>query len=179
MSVFTPMTWKTYAVMSGAGVLATWFAAATPSSIPVNVAPAQPRAAAGVAAAASDIEQQAAHLQARLQQEAFYREPDRNLFRFGERRAARPARVQPIALPPAPSQPVAPPPPPLRLAGIAEDQDGTAMVRTAILSTPSGVVLAKVGDEVLGRFRLSKIDEDAAELVELSDGTLVRLALKR
>jgi hypothetical protein len=175
MSVISAMTWKYYAAMSGAGVLA-WLAAAPPSAMPGRVTPAQPSEAVGVTAAASDIEQQASRLQARLRSEALYREPGRNLFRFaGRDRASQQAASAAVETPDVPTVPVAPPPPPLKLSGMAVDGD----VRTAILSTPAGIVLARVGDEVVGRYRLSVVEEDAVELITIADGTSFRLTLAR
>jgi hypothetical protein len=176
--MFPAMTWKSYALMSGAGVLSMWFVAAPPSRMPNRLTPAQPRQAAGAAAAASDIEEQANRLQARLQQEALYREPGRNLFRFTPKPAARPAEPTEPSLITAPALPTAPPPLPMRLAGVAVDQNGDATVRTAILSTFSGVVLARPGDEVLDRFRVTAVEDEAVDLVTLADGTPVRLTLK-
>jgi hypothetical protein len=177
MSVISPMTWKSYAVVSGAGVLSMWFATSHPSPMPGNRTPAQPRAAAGAAAAAPDIEEQAARLQARLQQEAYYRAPSRNLFRFAERPVP-PPLVLPIPEVEAPQIAPAPPPLPLKLAGIASDQGAAGLVHTAILSTPAGVVFARAGDEVLGQFRVVKVEDNAVELVKISDGVVVRLSLR-
>jgi hypothetical protein len=179
MSVFPAMTWKSYALVSGAGVLSMWVVSAPPSRMPGRVTPAQPRVAAGAAAAASDIEQQADRLQARLQQEALYRQPGRNLFRFAPKAVGPAAPTMPEASVAAvPDPPTAPPPLPMRLAGVAVDQNGDATVRTAILSTFSGVVLARPGDEVLDRFRVTAVEEEAVDLVTLADGTPVRLTLK-
>jgi hypothetical protein len=178
--MFPAMTWKSYALVSGAGVLSMWIVAAPPSRLPGRVTPAQPREATGAAAAASDIEEQANRLQARLRQEALYREPGRNLFRFAPKPAARPADSASTE-PPAVSLPTLPPAPPqlpMRLAGVAVDQDGGATVRTAILSTFSGVVLARSGDEVLDRFRVTAVEEEAVDLITIADGTPVRLTLK-
>ncbi|HEY6363005.1 MAG TPA: hypothetical protein VIX63_17990 [Vicinamibacterales bacterium] len=174
------MTWKTYALMSGAGVLSMWFVA-QPSTMPGGVRPAQPREAAGAPAAASDIEEQANRLQARLQQEALYREPGRNLFRFAPKPAPQSTPAPAVEIPSLPvvEQPPAPPPLPMRLAGVATDQNGDETTRTAILSTFSGVILARPGDEVLGRFRVTAIEEEAVELVTIPDGTPVRLTLKK
>lgn len=169
------MNWKTYTL--GVGTMAALFAAAQPSRMPAGVQPEQPREAAGVAAAASEIEEQAARLQARLQHEALYREPARNLFRFADRRAAAAASPERTAVEAAPPATPPPPPFPVRLAGIAVDQENGAAVHTAILSTPNGVVLARAGDEVLGQFRVSRIDDDAVELVSTS-GDAVRLSLR-
>jgi len=174
------MTWKSYIVMSGAGVLSMWFVASLPSRMPGSVPPPQPREAAAAAAAASEIEEQANRLQARLQQEALYREPGRNLFRFSPKRAPQATSSEVVAIPPLPElEPTSPPPLPLRLAGIAADQEGTEIVRTAILSSFSGVILARPGDDVLGRFRVTAVEDEAVELVTLSDGTPVRLTLKK
>jgi hypothetical protein len=183
MNMFVRMTWKTYALMSGVTVFSMWFAAGQPSTVPGGVTPAQPRQAAGAAAAVSDIEEQANRLQARLQHEAYYHEPGRNLFRFGSKPAApRPAPQAAVEPPPAPvvePPPAAPPPLPMRLAGVATDQNGDVTTRTAVLSTFSGVILARPGDEVLGRFRVTAVEEDAVELVTIPDGMPVRLTLKK
>jgi hypothetical protein len=179
MGMIFSMTWKSYALVSGAGALSMWMATAPPSHIPGSVTPEQPRAAAGAVTAGSDIEEQANRLQDRLQQEARYREPGRNLFRFAPKPAVRPAEpasAQPPVLP-VPELPTAPPPLPIRLAGVATDQDGDTTVRTAILSTFSGVVLARPGDHVLDRFRVTDVEEDAVDLVTIADGTPVRLTL--
>ena len=148
--------------------------------MPGRVTPAQPRVAVGAAAAASDIEEQANRLQARLQQEALYREPGRNLFRFAPKAVARPAAptMPESSVATVVEPPTAPPPLPMRLAGVAVDRNGDATVRTAILSTFSGVVLARPGDEVLDRFRVTAVEEEAVDLVTLADGTPVRLTLK-
>ena len=180
MSMTLPMTWKSYALVSGAGVISMWFAAALPSRMPGSVPPVQPREASGAAVAASEIEEQANRLQARLQQEALYREPGRNLFRFAPKPAVRPAPPVEAELAPLPQpeMPAAPPPLPMKLAGVAADQTESGIVRTAILSTFAGVVLARPGDEVLDRFRVTEVHEDAVDLVTIADGTPVTLKLK-
>ena len=64
----------------------------------------------------------------------------------------------------------------LTLIGIAED----GATRTAIISAPDQLFLAKEGDEVIGagtRYRVRKIAADSAELVA-ADETILRLALK-
>jgi hypothetical protein len=178
MSMILPMTWKSYALVSGAGVLSMWFVATPPSRLPGRGVPSR----AGEAArppAASDIVQQADRLQARLRQEAQYREPGRNLFRFAPRPAAPPAATANVDAPPAAVElPTTPPPLPMRLAGIAVDEHGSDTVRTAILSTFSGVVLARSGDEVLDRFRVTDVEDEAVNLITIADGTAVRLTLK-
>jgi hypothetical protein len=169
------MNWKSYSVVSGAGLLATWLATSQPR-VPGNVTPEQPREAAAAVAAASDIERQAERLQARLQNHARYREPARNLFRFSDRGPARVSAAPPAEASIAPLPEPAPVVPalPLKLTGIAMDGE----TRTAILSTPAGVVLAREGEDLLERFRVSKVEEDAVEIVTISDGVMTRLALR-
>jgi hypothetical protein len=48
--------------------------------------------------------------------------------------------------------------------------------RTAILSSPSGVLLVHEGDPVLGDYRVSRIEAEAVELVK-TDGSILRLTL--
>jgi hypothetical protein len=180
------MTWKSTAVVSGAGLLSMWFAASPPAPSVSTTSPATTQPAATAGTTGSDIEQEAERLQARVRRETEYREPSRNLFRFGPRLVQRPAATAapsaaapstdttPEFIPPAP-----PPPPPVSLSGVATDQAGDRTVRTAILSSPSGVLLVHEGDDVLGQFRVERIGEDAVDLTRLSDGSPLRLALKR
>ncbi len=177
--MISPMTWKSYALVSGAGVLSMWFVATPPARLPGRALPAQARGAASPQAA-SDIVEQADRLQARLRQEALYRQPGRNLFRFTPKPTARSAEPAGVEAPAAPAvqPPTTPPPLPMRLAGIAVDENGSETVRTAILSTFSGVVLVRPGDEVLDRFRVTAVEDEAVDLVTLADGTAVRLTLK-
>lgn len=175
------MNWKATTVVSGATLLAGWLASAPPSS---TTAAATTSATPGpqAAAAASDIGQLAARLQTQTRQAADYGSPERNLFRFGQSVPVRSAASQPgtsvAPAPPVEILPQAPPPPPVTLAGVASDPDGTRTVRTAILSSPAGVLLVHEGDEVLGQYRVGAIGEDAVELTRLSDGTAFRITLK-
>jgi hypothetical protein len=187
------MTWKSYAAMSGATVLAGWLASTEPSNAPADVsgrASSGPRVARGSqtpvtsAAAASsptDIELQAMRLQARLRTERDYSQPVRDPFRFAPRRApAPPAQAErPVAdvLPPLPVN-LGPPAPQISLSGIAEDQVDGRAVRSAILSTPAGVLIVREGDEILGGYRVGRIESEAVELVPSGGGPATRLALK-
>lgn len=176
------MTWKTYAAVSGATVLAGWMASSQPSNAPAPSASVQRRSAASTAptAAGADIEEQAARLQARLRQDTTYREPARNPFRFGAGEVTGSAPSPRSEAPPPVETivPALPPPPPIRLAGIAEDRAGDRVERTAVLSSPSGVLLVHEGDTVLGQYRVARIDADAVELMTLSDSTSIRLTLR-
>jgi hypothetical protein len=101
----------------------------------------------------------------------------RNLFRFSESsRAPVPA---PVSLPQtAATVPDAPPPPPLTLIGIAEDGEANGPVRTAILTALGQLYFAAEGASVATRYRVATISADAVELVDVSDGTRLQLALK-
>jgi hypothetical protein len=177
------MSWKSYVAVSGATVLAGWLASAPPSNAPEDAAsvPARrPDASGGTAA--SDIEREAERLQVRVEREVTYVEPQRNPFRFGGRRMEPaggdvPDPVRPEPQPAMPLAVVPPPPPPLSLSGIAEDQKGDRLERTAILSSPSGVLLLREGDTVLGDYRVARVESEAVELVK-TDGTTFRLTLK-
>ena len=176
------MSWKSYAAVSGATVLAGWLASAPPSNAPGRTAPAaRPPAARDVRS--SDIEREAQRLQARVQRDVEYTQPQRNPFRFG---LARPDVNRGGDLPNPASAPVPPPvevpivapPPPLKLSGIAEDEKGQQMERTAILSSPAGVLLVREGDSVPGDYRVGRIESEAVELTK-SDGTTLRLTLSK
>jgi len=154
-------------------------------SAPGTLIPAQPRARSAATTVSprvtSDIEIQrlAEHLATHGRSETSYQTPTRNPFAFVEHRAAQPKQViapKPIEAPPAF---VPPPPPSLNLTGIASDHVDGALRRTAIFSSPNGVVLAREGEMVGGTFRVVTIDEDAATLEQVSDGTKLRLALRR
>ena len=66
----------------------------------------------------------------------------------------------------------------IALSGIAQDTVDGQTVRTAIISTPDGIQLVKVGDMVAGQYKVAAIGADAVELVTISDGATVRLGLK-
>lgn len=175
------MNWKATAAVSGATLLAGWFASAPPAPTTPSAAPSSsqtPRAAA----AASDISELAARLQTGPRQDPGYGEPERNLFRFGPNRPVRSAEPEPGLSEPAPAPveilPPAPPPLPLSLSGVASDSEGERTVRTAILSSPGGVLLVKEGDEVLGQYRVGAIGDDSVQLTRLSDGASLRITLK-
>src|SRR5687767_7487285 len=117
------MSWKSYATVSGATVLAGWLASASPSNAPDRAAPAAPPPAARDVRS-SDIEREAERLQTRVQREVEYAQPQRNPFRFG---AARPAVNRggdlpdptPASVPPPLAVPIVAPPPPVTLSGMA------------------------------------------------------------
>ncbi len=168
------MTWKSTLVVSGAGLVATWLGVVSTPVVPGAggaAASAQPAQAVTPAAAANDIQLQAARLQAGIRRDAEYRSPSRNLFRFAEHRAA-PARaaqaVQPFQAPDVPSPAVRPR---VRLSGIAADTVDGAVQRTAVLSTSADVLLLKEGESG-GGYTVRKIGDDSVELVDTAGSEL-------
>jgi hypothetical protein len=176
------MNWKSTAA-SGLGLIAmSWWGVVSQPAAPMPVAVRATPAGEVSPAANSDIEHEAARLQARLHPDEPYTAPSRNPFRFGA--AAAPAPHRP-ALPPTAvtafdpaAVPLPPSLPPLSLAGIATDVVDGLPQRTAILSTPSGVQLVKEGDPVAPDYRVGKIEDEAIDLIA-ADGQTRRLALGR
>lgn len=172
------MTWKSYAAVSGATVLAGWLASSPSTNAPTSVVARSPSPRRD-AQPASDIEQQATRLQSRLRAERAYSAPQRNPFRFDAREAAGSEIAERDPIPELPTDPVdlAPPAPPVSVAGIAEEQTDGGVVRTAILSSPMGVLLVREGEEILGYYRVTRIEGEAVEVVGLADGVPLRLTL--
>jgi len=174
------MTWKSYAAASGATVLAGWLASTPPAAVVENRPAAQSRSSRPAASPSSDIVEQASRLQARIRRETAYVRPQRNPFQFEAARPAVEAAAaigEPLSAELSPA--VANPAPSITLAGVAEDPLQSGVERTAILSSPTGVLLARVGDEVLGQYRVAAVEEGAVELLSLTDGSTIRLSLAR
>ena len=173
------MTWKSYAAVSGATVLAGWLASSPPSNTTEGAAVRSRPAPRRRAAPDSDIEQQATRLQSRLHAVRAFAEPQRNPFRFAARTEASSngAEPEPVVEPPTSPVDLTPAAPRVSVAGIAEEQIDDRIERTAVLSSPMGVLLVREGEEVLGYYRVTHIDADAVELVGINDGTTTRLTL--
>jgi hypothetical protein len=172
------MTWKSYALASGATLIATYLASG-PVTQPETAQPAS--RASTRTNAANDIEEQAVRLESRLRARSSYTEPARNPFRFNGRRASSAGNGAGLATaePPIASPPPPPPAPPvMKLSGVAADVvDGRTQL-TAILSTPQGVLLVKEGDAAGPLYRVTKIEDTAIELVSVADGSTRRLSFK-
>jgi hypothetical protein len=169
------MTWKVYAAVSGAGLLATYLASAPPAIAPGGGRAPQNAGRPAAAPAVADIQTEALRLQARIKPGQDYQEPSRDPFRFGSR-PTRASRNGAIATAPPPLPQVAPPePPPIKLSGIVT-RTGDAG-RTAILITPQGPVEAKEGDAVGFDYRVTRITEDSVEMTG-PNGVLRRLQLR-
>jgi hypothetical protein len=172
------MDWKSTVVISGAGILATWFFSMPPTQTPpATVAPARRAVAARSTTSKIDIAKEAERLQSRPRPDARYNEPSRNPFRFSERREPALATSGAHAAPPPVAVALPPPPPAITLDGIASDNGDGQQQRTAILHTDAGVVLAKEGDVVAG-YRVATIGADAVELMKVDDGSSLRLGLR-
>lgn len=164
---------KAGALISGAGLLAAWLSAAagTGRLAPVPAAGDRPRAHASDPLA-TEIRTEAERLHERIGQHVVFQAPSRNPFQFATRA---PKPVQAAASPSlAPAPDAAPSTPRVTLAGIAED----AAVRTAIIAGFDQLFLVKEGEPVGTRYRVAKIAADAVELLDLSDGSTLRIALK-
>jgi len=118
-----------------------------------------------------------------LSRERAYPAPARNPFRFASRQpgaglapAAAPAAPPELSVPPGAVAPVLPR---VALAGIAEDTVNGRVDRTAVVSGPEGVLLVREGQEILGRYRVARIESEAVDLVGLADGETRRLTLGR
>ncbi len=158
------------------GALAAWIAAAATSGVR-DTRPIAQTAPPAIDASGEALAAEIARLHDRLRPTTSPR-LGRDLFQFV---AARPPVAQAVqALPEAPAAPAPEPAPAITLVGIAQDSPETGAARTAIISTPSQLFLAKEGDDVTSgsvRYRVRKISADAAELVA-ADQTILRLALK-
>ena len=182
------MTSARVAVLTGgAAVLAAWLSSAADTVLPVpatdspivlGMVPAQSLAPAPARLA---LDREVARLSARLEQAPRPRDPARNPFTLRARvRATRPvpkAVAATPALPPSVVDRVAVEPPAMSLAGIGVDRTSYGFRRTAILAADGRVILARVGDEVLGRFQVRGVTDDAVELLDLRDGVPLRLTL--
>jgi hypothetical protein len=162
------MTWKSYALVSGAGVVATYMVS---SPLPRTDSPTLARPAATRMEVASDIQEQAVRLEARLRRQAPYQEPARNPFRFSPRRAPQTALVPeaaatPVIVPAARQLEV------IVLVGIAEDEIAG---RTAILKTSQGIVFVRTGDAVGADYTVRVIEASAIDLVGI-DGAVRRIS---
>jgi hypothetical protein len=128
----------------------------------------------------AEMERQASGLQHRLAAAPAPATPARDPFRFvhPEDRHQTAARAPSSALPapqemPTPARSL----PALRLIGIAEHRTEYGLKRVAILSGLDQVVLAGEGEEIDGMHRVHAVGAEAVELIDLRDGSTLRLGL--
>jgi hypothetical protein len=164
-----------------AAVLVAWLAAASG----VSVAPRSPEprrsmpGRSATQALADDVQAQASRLRERMARAPVPRAPVRNPFAFETRAAG--SRERPLAAEPGPRAAAAavPTEPPLQLVGVAERRTPAGLVRTALITADSEELFMLVaGDTLGGRYKVTVVDADAVELLDLVSGTLRRLALR-
>ena len=169
------MTWKSTALVSGAGLLATWLAAvpAPPLSPATSGSAAVPRRAP--AAADSAIAHEAERLARRAQRLPAYAPATRNPFRFRApaATAAAPTPTRVVETGPVVTPPVVPS---VHLAGVAMDRIDGRDVWTAILSSPKGVLLVREGETAGDGLVVGAIGADRVEL-RRPDGSILTLPL--
>lgn len=166
-------------------LLAAWLASASGViGQPGRVSKTPPRSGDAIAtdAIAFDVQAQAERLKQRLATAPVPQQPIRNPFVFYSRPAAPPRAAEaPRPLPPAsePLIPDVPPEPELTLIGVAEEKKEQGIVRTALLSGPGEeLLMAGVGQTVLGRYKVTAISSEAVELREMSTDRIRRLGLR-
>ncbi|HJN44243.1 MAG TPA: hypothetical protein QF572_08720 [Vicinamibacterales bacterium] len=182
------MTNSRVALLTGGGaLLAAWLSSAAgvaPSTVrsdlPSGVA-MTPAQAVTPASAPLDLTREVARLASRLEDAPRPRQPARNPFTLSSRMetstTSKPAPLPPPAATPAVVERVAAAGPVVALVGIGAERTSYGRRRTAILSAEGHVVLAHIGDEVLGRFQVRAITDDAVDLLDLRDDTPLRLEL--
>jgi hypothetical protein len=173
--------WKWKAAATGATALAGWLA-----SPPLQTAAPRARGASNAVqvqaaiqtSVVTDVEEQGRRLSARLAPMTASARPSRNPFRFGARPVARhaAAAAAPVAVAAPPVN--VPVPFPLRLSGIAVDIVEGVEKRTAIISHPAGLELARDGESAAPGYRVVTVGESFAEVERLSDGARETLTLK-
>jgi hypothetical protein len=166
--------------VGGATLIAAWFASAASEPGQRDQPPPRPTPApqTDTERLAAGVQAQAARLRERLASAPVPQQPLRNPFTFDRREAAAPRLAE------QPMEFVAPPPPmpaapALMLVGIAEQQSPAGLVRIAMLSGDSDdVLMARVGESVIGRYEVLAIDPEAVELKDIVTGTTRRLVLR-
>lgn len=167
------------AFVAGIGVLAAWLAgsAGARSGLQTEV-PVPPPAASPFDPLIEQIRSQAVRLERYREEASPPRHGVRNPFRFESRKApdgAVPAGGIPVELEADP----APPWEGLSLVGVAEDPGpGGRPIRTAIITSGSGLFLVTVGEQFGGRFTVAGIEADAASLIDEPTGETFHLRLK-
>ncbi len=160
---------------------AAWFASAAgvigqPWRAPST--PARPAAARQSEPVSFDVEAQAERLRRRLSTAPTPR-PVRNPFAFVDRQPVQARPAPRAAAPPAVAAAPVDVEPPLTLIGVAEDGAGDARVRTAMIAGPGDeLILARVGQPVGSRYRVTAIGGEAVELLDATTGRTRRLVLR-
>ena len=172
----------------GVALLAAWLssAAGTVPSAPVPAGPIgigpAPAQTVTPAPARLDLERQVARLASRLENAPRPRDPARNPFTLTARTRGTSPPPPEVGTTPRPvpgvAHSAAAGPPTVSLAGIGAERTPDGRRRTAVLSFDGRVFLGRIGDEVMGRFQVRAVTDDAVELFDLRDGALLRLTLR-
>src|SRR3954470_5490696 len=158
---------RTATIVLAAGALAAWLAGAATSNRalpdPIVAPPAR------IDQRGADLAGEISRLHDHLRPSTTPLAPSRNVFRFSAPPAAAPvtAAAPHAALVEAPAPVKAVPSLPPRLSGIAEDPRPAGPVRVAIISGDGQLYLAKVGELVTLRYRVTQIGADVVELLDL------------
>jgi hypothetical protein len=170
---------RTATIVVVGAALAAWLAAAATSGGRDTIDPV-PVKSPPIDARGEMLANEISRLHEHLRPAAVPRQPGRNLFSFAARQPRPVPAPPPVSTPalteaPAAARPAAPT---MKLSGIAENVTADGVERTAIISAAGQLFLAKEGENVTPRFRVSKISADVVELSDLTDGSVLRLALK-
>ena len=167
---------RTATIVVVGGALLAWLAGAATSNRTIEPSPVVSVPAIDTRGVA--LEKEIARLHERLRPTATPSQSNRNLFSFRSpvRAMAVPSASRTPALVEAP--PLPPPLPPLRLVGVAEDPGADGPARTAIITGDGQLFTVKEGENVTTRYRVVRISADVVELLDLTDNTVRRLALR-
>lgn len=166
----------------GAAVCGAWFASAagvTRQARQTAVAP-RPADVVQLDALAVEVQSQAERLRHKLAAAPAPPPRSRNPFAFG----SSPGRVRMAAPRPAPV--FEPEPsvvearePAIELIGIAESTKGEELVRTAMLTSEFvDLIMVTAGQQILGRYEVISVTENAVELKDLETAAIRRLILR-
>ena len=164
-------------VVVGVNLIAVWAAAAAGGRMgPPPGTIAAPRAAVDVAAgeARATLVAAAGRLEAHARSQRVTPPITRDPFQFGGRDSVAAHRVRggvpaasPSAVPEAAASPASRAEPDVVLQGMAESQDGEAVVRTAVVRAGPDLVLATLGTRIGERYEVVALSSDSVELEDL------------
>ena len=167
---------RTATIVVVGGALLAWLAGAATSNRTIEPAPVVSVPAIDTSGLA--LEKEIARLHERLRPTATPTQSNRNLFSFRSAARATPAPSAPPTPALVEAPPMPPPLPPLKLVGVAEDPGTDGPARTAIVSGDGQLFTVKEGENVTARYRVVRISADVVELIDLTDQSVRRLALR-
>jgi hypothetical protein len=167
----------------GAAVCGAWFASAAGVTRQARITPSAQRPANVVQldALAVEVQSQAERLRHKLATAPAPAPRSRNPFAFDSaparvRTAAR--RAEPVAELEEPAV-TEPRQPSIALVGIAESKNGEDVVRTAMLTGEFiDLIMVTAGQQILGRYEVISVTENAVELKDLETSATRRLILR-